>query len=225
MFHSSKHCCFTRKSFWALSAAFAVGLFAVPISLYPVVASEPTGDVQSSQDESSGQFVGRLVLEALPDGRNLRLLEPFEYVDPNGHSWEVPAGTEVDGASIPSPFWSFVGGPFSGKYRSASVIHDHYCAEEDLRKVYRWESVHKVFLDAMLTSGVDAAKANVMYAAVYQFGPRWEHCPGCKSGQGPKVYQNEFDQEAWDRLRERVEQDGVTADDIPEIARDLDGAD
>ncbi len=214
-----------RVAACAAAVAITAGLQLTSISVPPVLGSDASKEAEEAGSEPNGQFVGRLVLEALPDGRNLRLLEPFEYVDPHGHSWKVPAGTEVDGASIPSPLWSFVGGPFSGKYRSASVIHDHYCAEEHLRKIYRWESVHKVFLDAMLTSGVDAAKANVMYAAVYQFGPRWEHCPGCKSGQGPKVYQNEFDQEAWDRLRERVEQDGVTADDIPEIARDLDDAD
>lgn len=51
----------------------------------------------------------------------------FRFDDPNGMQWITPAGTEVDGASIPQFFWSFIGGPFEGSYINASVIHDHYC--------------------------------------------------------------------------------------------------
>lgn len=71
-----------------------------------------------------GSFVGRVLAEWLDDGRLMRLEEPFEYVGPDRRRWPVPKGTIVDGASIPRPLWSVIGGPFEAKYRNASVVHD-----------------------------------------------------------------------------------------------------
>lgn len=116
-----------------------------------------------------GTFKGRVVAEWLPDGRRMRLLEPFEYIDPNNRRWPAPAGIIVDGASIPQIFWSLIGGPFEGRYRAASVIHDFYC---DTR-TRRFREVHRVFYDGMLTAGVDPRRAWVMYMAVDTFGPTW----------------------------------------------------
>jgi hypothetical protein len=116
------------------------------------------------------QFHGRLVGEFLDDGRRIKLLMPYSYTDPAGETWTVPAETIVDGASIPQPFWSVIGGPLEGRYRNASVVHDFYCDE----KTRPWQAVHRVFFDAMLESGVDELQAKVMYYAVYMFGPRWE---------------------------------------------------
>ena len=99
----------------------------------------------------------------------MKLLSSFAYIDPKGVEWEVPSGWVVDGASIPQVAWTFVGGPFEGKYRDASVIHDFGCD----KKVKPWEKVHEVFYWAMLASGVETWRAKIMYAAVYHFGPRW----------------------------------------------------
>src|SRR5688572_6845158 len=66
-------------------------------------------------------------LELMPDGRLMRLLEALTYTGADGVTWPVPAGIEVDGASIPRPLWSLIGGPFEGPYRDASIVHDHYC--------------------------------------------------------------------------------------------------
>lgn len=117
----------------------------------------------------TGQYVGTVQTEWLADGRQMRLLAPFAYVDGNGLTWNAPAGSVIDGASIPQLAWTFAGGPFEGRYRDASVIHDVACVE----RVRSWESVHEVFYRAMLTSGVESWRAKVMYAAVYHFGPRW----------------------------------------------------
>ncbi|MGI9524787.1 MAG: DUF1353 domain-containing protein [Hyphomicrobiaceae bacterium] len=117
-----------------------------------------------------GQYIGKLVVEPLDNGRDLKLVKPFAYRDPGGQLWRVPAETVVNGASIPQAAWTFIGGPFSGRYRNASVIHDYFCERKDRP----WNQVHKVFYDAMETSGVQPWRRNVMYAAVYQFGPRWE---------------------------------------------------
>src|SRR6478609_51368 len=59
-----------------------------------------------------------------PDGRSMTLLNELRYTDPKGVVWIAPAGSKVDGASIPRSLWTFMGGPFEGKYRNASVLHD-----------------------------------------------------------------------------------------------------
>jgi hypothetical protein len=99
----------------------------------------------------------------------MRLLAPFKYTDPKGNVWTAPAGSLIDGASIPVFAWSVIGGPFNGRYRDASVIHDVACDQ----KVRPWEEVHEAFYWAMMASGVEAWRAKVMYAAVFHFGPRW----------------------------------------------------
>jgi len=119
--------------------------------------------------ESFGSFVGRVVASWNPDGRTMTLIKPFAYIDPSGTRWVAPSGSTVDGASIPKLAWSIVGGPFEGKYREASVIHDVACVE----KRHPWEKVHYTFYTGMLASGVASAKAKIMFAAVYHFGPRW----------------------------------------------------
>jgi hypothetical protein len=109
------------------------------------------------------------VAEWLEDGRLMKLVEPFGYHDPNGVFWDAPAGATIDGASIPEALQALIGGPFNGRYRNASVIHDWYC---DVR-TRPWRAVHRVFYDAMLTSGVSKARAKLMYGGVYFGGPRW----------------------------------------------------
>lgn len=104
-----------------------------------------------------------------PDGRRVRLIKKFAYVDCRDNRWEVPSEAIIDGASIPQPLWSLLGGPFEGRYRNASIIHDWFCD----RRIRPWEQVHRVFYEAMLTSGVSKARAKLMYAGVYWGGPRW----------------------------------------------------
>lgn len=120
--------------------------------------------------EKKGYYTGDLILKFLGDGRNVQLVKAYSYKDPKGITWNVPKGVIVNGASIPRPLWGIIGGPFEGKFRNASVIHDYYCE----KKNKTWSEVHKVFYNAMLTSGVTWSKARLMYAAVYRFGPRWE---------------------------------------------------
>lgn len=99
-------------------------------------------------------FAGRVVTEWLPDGRRMRLIEDFAYFDDAGRRWRAPKGSIVDGASIPRIAWSFIGGPFEGPYREASVIHDVACSA----KLAPWLLVHEVFYTAMLASKVPIPK-------------------------------------------------------------------
>jgi Protein of unknown function (DUF1353) len=126
--------------------------------------------VSASQGGHFGHFIGNVKAQWLDDGRNMRLIDDFEYVDQNNVIWNAPKGSIVDGASIPKKYWSLIGGPFEGKYRNASVIHDVACDKKDRP----WQTVHAAFFDAMMASGVDPVLASVMYAAVFYKGPRWE---------------------------------------------------
>ncbi len=116
-----------------------------------------------------GRYEGELIVNMLDDGRRVKLVQPFAYIDPANLRWETPKDAIVDGASIPKILWTAIGGPFEGKYRNASVIHDWYCD----RRSRPWKAVHRVFYDAMVTSGVDPLQAKAMYAGVYWGGPRW----------------------------------------------------
>ncbi|GFO81451.1 DUF1353 domain-containing protein [Methyloceanibacter sp.] len=195
--------------------------------------------------KASGHYEGNVVAEFLNDGRLVRLVEPFAYVDPFTMRWDVPSGWEVDGASIPKPLWSLVGSPFVGTYRNASVIHDYYCDT----KARPWGAVHRVFYDAMLTSSVHPIRARLMYAAVCWGGPRWsietvntyhealeEYLRNSREGSGrvhrpmlgpefddvasytkttTKVVQFPFEEDDLSWLEKHLAADEVADDDIP----------
>src|SRR5580765_5814259 len=88
-----------------------------------------------------GAFKGTVRAEWLDDGRTMRLLEPFSFVDPDGTEWPAPAESKIDGASIPRSLWGLIGGRYEGKYRNASVVHDVACDA----KRRPWRSVHRMF--------------------------------------------------------------------------------
>jgi hypothetical protein len=129
--------------------------------------SGPGGDAPVSLGRFSSDHAD---VRLLSDGRRAQLLRPFAYTDGAGKPWEAPEGEMIDGATIPQVFWSIVGGPYEGKYRFASIVHDRYCRAHDGR---RWQDVHRMFYEACVTGGTDPKLAKLMYAAVYHFGPRW----------------------------------------------------
>ncbi len=104
-----------------------------------------------------------------PGHTEFQLVKEYAYVDGKGNRWVVPKNTVVNGASIPKVVWSAIGGPWSGKYRNAAVIHDWMCEEQ----VEDSSFVHRIFHEAMLDSGVDEKLAWIMYKAVDIGGPKW----------------------------------------------------
>ena len=138
-----------------------------------------TGALEAVEDW--GSYAGlppQIVL--LDDGRNARLITGISYTGKDEFHWIAPAGSMLDGASIPRAFWTLIGGPFEGKYRNASIIHDRYCVDH-LRS---WKDTARMFHDAMRCSGVPPVKAKIMFYAVYRFGPRW---PDPLEGAGEPV--------------------------------------
>lgn len=155
----------------ATSNAFppsSVPPYVVPVTpSLPVIPARYPPDVPPGTDW--GHFRGELKLE-LVGGRDARLVTSFGYIDPRGKDWAAPKGSIVNGASIPQAFWSFVGGPWDGAYRQASIVHDVACETMQAS----WQDTHRMFYDACRCGGVDERTAKLMYWAVYHFGPRWE---------------------------------------------------
>jgi hypothetical protein len=50
---------------------------------------------------SFGRFKGSVQTEWLSDGRHMKLLTDFAYIDPDEREWLAPKGAQIDGASIP----------------------------------------------------------------------------------------------------------------------------
>lgn len=116
------------------------------------------------------EWVGEFKGEFLSDGRSVRLIEGLGFVDSKGGHWQALPNSIVDGASIPRFFWRFIGGPFSGKYRRASVIHDVYCVSQACDS----SEVHRVFWEMMRHDNVGRSKAFLMWLAVRFFGPQFK---------------------------------------------------
>lgn len=127
----------------------------------------------ASPGEYFGDFLSEpsLKVKNNDEGRpTFILLDTFLFKDPNGFEWSTPKGWEVDGASIPKFAWSIVGGPLSGKYLHASIIHDRYCDTKERTA----HDTHRNFYYGMKANGVSDIKANIMYWAVRTFGPSWK---------------------------------------------------
>src|SRR6266516_4234625 len=117
-----------------------------------------------------GYYTGNPVTRWNPDGLTMTLLSELRYTDPHGIVWVAPAGSTVNGASIPRSLWSLMGGPFEGKYRDASVLHD-VSYEQHKRP---WQDCDRMFYNAMRCSGVSAVEAKTMFYALYRFGRHWK---------------------------------------------------
>ena len=118
-----------------------------------------------------GHYSGSIETRWESDGLTMVLLNELRYTDPYGHVWVAPAGARVNGASVPRAFWTMIGGPFEGKYRNASVLHD-VAYEQQTRP---WQEVDRMFYNAMRCSGVGALTAKTMYYTLVRHGRHWKH--------------------------------------------------
>ena len=124
----------------------------------------------ATQSHPWGYFSGAPVTQWNSDGRSMTLLRQFSYTDPNGVRWVAPAGSVVDGASIPRTLWSLMGGPFEGRYRNASVLHDVAYTMQNRPP----RECDRMFYNAMRCSGVGPIEAKTMYYALLRFGWHWD---------------------------------------------------
>ena len=128
--------------------------------------------VRFAQKQSNkwGHYSGYVEARWENDGRTMTLLSELRYTDPQGVLWIAPASSVVDGASIPRSLWSLMGGPFEGKYRNASVLHD--VAYDQKNRPH--EVCDRTFYNAMRCSGVGAVDAGMMYYTLRKFGRHWK---------------------------------------------------
>jgi hypothetical protein len=181
-----------------------------------------TGAVALAQGHGEfGHFSANPLIEFLPDGRNVELKSPLEFIDSGKNTWGVPAGYRSNGASIPQSLWSIIGGPFAGAYRDASIIHDYYCEnfETDWPERHKrdWRKVHRMFYDGMRARGVGEIKAKAMYGAVFYFGPRWERMNGKVRRLRfylPGADNDAFHLRTYEQLEKRLETGSMSLEEI-----------
>ena len=114
---------------------------------------------------SNGEFSGNPRTEWLSDkgdDRDMRVLEPFWYIDPAGRRWDAPPGTVINGASIPRTLWSSVGSPYTGDYRRAALVHDAAVGKEGVLRA----EADAMFYSACLCGGCSLLQAKLLYAGV-----------------------------------------------------------
>lgn len=116
-----------------------------------------------------GYFIGTPKTIWAKNDQYMILLEDFSYIDPDEKTWTAKYGTVIDGASIPRIFWTVVGSPYTGKYRTGAIVHDAYC----MSRSETWRDTHRMFYNACRSSGTTESFAKLLYWTVYQFGPRW----------------------------------------------------
>lgn len=130
-----------------------------------------------------GFYSGPIETRWEDDGRNMVLLNELRYTDPYGVVWIAPAGSKVDGASIPRAFWGMIGGPFEGKYRNASVLHDVAYERQDRSP----QEADLMFYNAMRCSGVGVVTAKTMYYALVRHGKHWKFRGGPTDVNPPRA--------------------------------------
>ena len=114
---------------------------------------------------SNGLFSGNPKTEWLSDkgdDRDMRVMEAFWYIDPDGRRWDVAAGTIINGASIPRTLWSSVGSPYTGDYRRAALVHDAAVGREGVLR----QEADTMFHFACLSGGCSMLQAKLLYAGV-----------------------------------------------------------
>lgn len=121
-----------------------------------------------------GEWLDDAVVRVLPkaeraDGDRVALAKALRFCDAKGKIHRVPKGFEFDGASIPKPLWSVMGGPLEGPYVRSAALHDHGCRT----RTEPSRVVHDRFYASMRAEGVGAIRATLMYRAVRHFGPQW----------------------------------------------------
>lgn len=77
-------------------------------------------------------FTGPLQTEQLDDGRNMRLLADFGFVDVRGIEHTAPKDYVYNGGSVPRWLWPLIGSPYTGMARKGYPIHDF--ARDQIKK-------------------------------------------------------------------------------------------
>ncbi|MEW8253759.1 MAG: DUF1353 domain-containing protein [Candidatus Thiodiazotropha taylori] len=113
------------------------------------------------------KWEGKVDLSVKPGGgrKTWQVDSPITFID-DGYRITVTQGATTDGASIPRAFWRFIGGPFSGKYIAAALIHDQLYVTQGYDGMFTRKEVDEIFHRAMISLGVKSWRARLMFWAV-----------------------------------------------------------
>jgi hypothetical protein len=90
----------------------------------------------------------------------------------DGKLYWVPAGYEINGASIPRLFWSIIGSPFDPEKIPAAFAHDALY----LTHAFTRSEADEVLFQLLLQAGSRLRTARTMWAAVRMFaGFAWDN--------------------------------------------------
>jgi hypothetical protein len=106
------------------------------------------------------------IVELLPDGVNVAVVEAFTYVASSGIHYTVPVGQLSDGASIPRALWSVIGSPLTGRYRNIALVHDYLYRMQITSK----DEADDVLLDGMRLGGCTETEYLAIYEGVHAGG-------------------------------------------------------
>lgn len=163
-----------------------------------------------------------------PD-RTMTTLRDFWFEDPDKVRWDAPASTRTDGASIPRPFWTLVGSPFTGNYRRAAIVHDVACVRAGNDHTKR-RAADRMFYHGCRSGGCSIRDSIILYVGVrigawIGFAPQWA-VSRSSDDSGPRLDLSPSErrlQRDFQIIAEMVLQAGET-DDPLEIERRTDEA-
>lgn len=161
-----------------------------------------------------GYFESPPLAEWGDDGRRMSLERDVVFVDRRKKRWIAGAGATTDGASIPQALWSVIGGPYEGKYRNASVVHDTECQPPYSNPS---ASVHRMFYEACRAGGVSGGMALLMYVAVLLGGPRWTWPEGRTLRRPTLSEDNVYRAAAWVRAHREATPERVESFTVREL--------
>jgi Protein of unknown function (DUF1353) len=124
------------------------------------------------------------------DDRKMSVLRDFSFKDPAAKVWRAPAGSVIDGASIPRALWTIVGSPYTGDYRRASIVHDVACDQAGSDEKKR-RAADRMFFHACRAGGCSIWQSIVLYLGV-RIGaaapkvPAW-HAAVAMETSGPRI--------------------------------------
>lgn len=147
------------------------------MALFSSLVDETGAALGATPPSPYGRWLDPMFVLLNDDGRNITVFTAVRFETPTGVVYTIPDGFVSDGATLPRAAWSLLGGPLSGKYRRASVLHDYL-----LRTVDK-ETAHLVFRWAMQADGCSEEQVEQFYTAVV-VKTWWDRSPRIRRAVG-----------------------------------------
>lgn len=200
------------------SRIFPVVMFTLIVSLVAGCSDDTDTDTDTSSNGPAGAFTPtRITLKEFGSGDLWELVDDtLTFTDADDREWTAPKGALTDGASVPRFALSVTDGRFAKEFVKAAVLHDAYASDDnkDLDQYHQrsWQDVHRMFYDACIADGTSKTKAQIMFAAVWLAGDRWDE-PERMLGQ----FRTASLQAEFDECKEWIEQDDRTIEEVEEM--------